>query len=325
MNSFANLKVEDGKEINEKGKDLIANLKLDSNNDSMGSLKELSDRDYFIRGNTLLEQASKWSTEENTEEHYLKLFSDVIEAYTKALVRLGEFDSILEYKNARSNAYRCRGEYMQAKGIHNDLVRTDFMAAILDNPEYHKNQYNIASITPNHPSTTIFKMECYKKAIDKKSDVAKYYNGRGDVFKYNNEPEKAADDYLHALELNPLCETTKSKKQIFDIIEKLSVDRQKALLRECLDDTTTLGMRMWKPENALIPTVRFFNYEPNEVEWIKCNPNKGTLKAIRDQLKKIDPDWVDPYVTVTPIISTVEDEKSTYTSLKPGSSNGVDI
>ena len=173
----------------------------------------------------------------------------------------------------------------------------------------------MAIITSNHPSTIIFKMECYNTAIEMHSDVAKFYNERGDVYKYKKEYDKAADDYLKALELDPACMTTKSKKQLFEVFTQLSVDRQKELYRDCFNDETALGTRMWKPENFLIPTVNFFGKNPNEFDFIKCNPNKGTLKAIREQLKKIDPDWVDPFVTIA-VISNGE-SKSEYKSLSP--------
>lgn len=259
----------------------------------------LTAHDHDTRADVHMDEAKKWKDVSNSKDHYLGLFIQAIAEYTKAIDLSLEKDKKDEYIAKRANAYRKRGEFRQARDKDNVLAQLqDFEAAIRDNPYCHKSRFNSAMMLPNNQEFAIYKLEALNIVIGLNSTVAKYYNGRGDLSKYLKKPEDALKDYIKALNLQPNCPTNKSKQDLLELILLLDETKQKEYLKECLNAQSTLGKRMWKPENWLVTKTNLFNSPDEYWESVKCNYGKGTLNRVCDLLKKLEgEDFHDPRIT----------------------------
>jgi len=318
MESFNtdNLKNDDHKE-NSNNTNNTNRIELTSNE---SEVLENSTFGYFsFSGTAYLKQAAFELTENGgSHDVIIKLYTDAIEAFTKAsrLANIQNIDLGLRLQNDRdlSEAYRLRGEYRQAHSLKPDSVSLDFFAALSHDQVNDKNFFNLAKLASKQADSFFMSEDLYNRAIEANPSVAKYHNARGDLYNQHGKFEAAADDYIQALKINSDCETTKSKKQLFELFKKLPVERQKKLYRECLETfnnaDSALYARMAKPESVFMSSLKTFGFIPQDVGFVKCNANKGTLKSIREELKKIDPDWKDPYEKV----QAVQEEDTYVTS-----------
>lgn len=77
------------------------------------------------------------------------------------------------------------------------------------------------------------------------------------------------------------------KNDLFNAITKLPEKNQLPLLEKCKDKNTPFGIIMHKPRNSLVNIITFFDSNPNDYSFIKCDKSKGMLKKIDEQIYAI--------------------------------------
>lgn len=150
-------------------------------------------------------------------------------------------------------------------------------------------------------------LNAYNKAIALSPNSATCITKRGYIYAQQGNLRAAVTDFIRALTLNPQSKiainnltsilknletnddlTAIGKEMLFEAITKLPLKEQIPLLQMCIRKGNVLGDYMYMPRNCLTGMLRFFNYNPEDYESIRCDINKGILKTISDYIKTMN-------------------------------------
>jgi len=115
---------------------------------------------------------------------------------------LNLFDDIAQKQPKNYHPFASRAIHKMKINDSNGALK-DLNKALLLNPEYHEGYYNRAKLYAEHKKEFQKAFEDYNKAIQLNTSNAKYFLGRGMVYRVAKQYELAMKDLNKSLELNP--------------------------------------------------------------------------------------------------------------------------
>lgn len=240
-----------------------ANLEL-----SLEELEKLETQERIDLGYTLGRQGNELAKK-------LK-YRQAITRYTQALRVLPSTSSLISiFHSHRGNAWHALGAFENAIA--------DFSAALKHFPDEattyirrgnaNKAQGNLAQAIDDFTQA----LQAAKNHVDSMKNNP-HYNQRVKAKEKNAAINRSVRNFL----------SNENKKDIFNAIKTLPLDKQIPLLQECLKQDTVLGGRFWKAEGQT-----------------KCSLESGTLKEINNYLKML-PEKKSPSETSSVLFKKVD-------------------